>query len=108
MRRYLVGIAVGMLMSGLLVFAGDESVTLTTYYPSPRGVYDELRANRYSGLSGSDPYVLDMTTGTLDVTRVVLRDPQTGRRFGLRVNDRHVLITDLEEKRDYLLLDTAK
>jgi len=34
-----------LLLLGTLSYALAEDVTLTTYYPSPRGVYNELRAN---------------------------------------------------------------
>lgn len=32
-----------VLLFGTMVYAIAEEITLTTYYPSPRGVYDELR-----------------------------------------------------------------
>ena len=28
------------------VFAADETITITTYYPSPSGSYNQLRTNR--------------------------------------------------------------
>jgi hypothetical protein len=52
------GLLVGML--GLLVFGAalavvaQEDITLTTYYPSPRGVYEELRVTRNAFLA-TDP-----------------------------------------------------
>ena len=32
------------LLLGTAIYALAEEITLTTYYPSPRGVYQELRA----------------------------------------------------------------
>ena len=32
-------------VSGMAGWAMAEEMTLTTYYPSPRGIYDELRSN---------------------------------------------------------------
>ena len=32
------------LCSGAFLFAADETITLTTYYPAPYGVYDELKS----------------------------------------------------------------
>ena len=34
-----------VLMTGVMGQALAEDITVSTYYPSPRGVYDELRAN---------------------------------------------------------------
>ena len=34
-----------LLMIGVMGHALAEDITVSTYYPSPRGVYDELRAN---------------------------------------------------------------
>ena len=44
MRAWWVPVWLGGLLVSAAV-AGAEDVTLTTYYPSPRGVYDDLRSN---------------------------------------------------------------
>ena len=41
--RRVMGFAGILLMLGVAASAFAEEVTLTTYYPSPRGVYEELR-----------------------------------------------------------------
>ena len=51
MRVNLTGwIAVGI-VGGVAAYAIAEEVTLTTYYPSPRGVYEELRTTQNTWLA---------------------------------------------------------
>lgn len=45
MERFVRGWVVAGLLLGTMTYAIAEDVTLTTYYPSPRGVYNELRTN---------------------------------------------------------------
>jgi hypothetical protein len=49
------------LVSGLAVatttYAIAEELTLTTYYPSPRGVYNELVANRFTDLGDTSKFL---------------------------------------------------
>jgi hypothetical protein len=80
MRGWLIGV-VGGLLAGWLTVCGEE-ITLTTYYPSPRGVYDELRANR-----------------------VVLTDRATGKLYSLSVNEGRFLMTDVEKQQAFVLLE---
>ncbi|MBI3324224.1 MAG: hypothetical protein HYZ92_02995 [Candidatus Omnitrophica bacterium] len=40
------GWMVAVLLLGTAAYALAEEITLTTYYPSPRGVYDQLRARQ--------------------------------------------------------------
>ncbi len=49
------GIVVGLILVGFSAPLQAEETTLTTYYPSPRGVYEELRAtnNVYIATQGS-------------------------------------------------------
>lgn len=42
-KGWISGIVLGLLL-GTMVVAVAEDLTVTTYYPSPRGVYDELRS----------------------------------------------------------------
>lgn len=53
MEGRLKGWLVLILLLGTLGYALAEEITLTTYYPSPRGMYDELRTagNVQGGLS---------------------------------------------------------
>ena len=57
-------------------------MTITTYYPSPRGVYDELVANT-----------------------VVLKDTETGKSYSLTVHKGKLLVTDLEKHQAFVLLE---
>jgi len=42
-----------------LAFAADETITITTYYPSPSGSYNELRANRMAvGVGTTMPSII--------------------------------------------------
>lgn len=82
MRGWLPGLMVGLFVGGLVVFAGEESITMTTYYPSPRGVYDELRANR-----------------------VVLTDRQTGSTYSLTMEQGKLLLTDLQGSKAFVILE---
>ena len=59
-----------------------EDITVTTYYPSPRGVYDELVANT-----------------------VVLKDTETGKSYSLTVRKGKLLVTDLEKHQAFMLLE---
>ena len=62
-----------------------EDITVSTYYPSPRGVYDELRANT-----------------------VVLRDSATGKSYSLTVHEGKLLVTDLEKHKAFILLEVPE
>ncbi len=42
------------LLLGTAVYAIAEDITLTTYYPSPRGVYQELRASQAMAIGTTD------------------------------------------------------
>ena len=62
--------------------ARSEDISVSTYYPSPRGVYDELRANT-----------------------MVLKDSATGKSYSLTVHEGKVLVTDLEKRQAFVLLE---
>lgn len=51
MRSTANGWLVAGLLLGTMTYAIAEDVTLTTYYPSPRGVYNELRTNNNTFLA---------------------------------------------------------
>ena len=48
-------LAVGLLL-GSSIYALAEEITLTTYYPSPRGVYQELRVGQLLGTAPMDAF----------------------------------------------------
>jgi len=56
MRTTLKGWTVLVLLLGTMTYSIAEEITLTTYYPSPRGVYQELRTtnNTYLAIDGGD------------------------------------------------------
>ena len=70
---------------GLLVLVGagllwaQEQVTLTTYYPSPRGVYRELRVG--SGIATSPPARLHVVKPEDDGDFAFRVDDEGRRRF---------------------------
>jgi len=49
---FTVGILVTIFVAALYSFAAEERITLTTYYPSPYGIYKELRADQMAIGSG--------------------------------------------------------
>jgi len=79
MRCSLKGWLVVGLLVGTMVYALAEDITLTTYYPSPRGVYQELRAAGNVHIGGvSDPAARLRVTGdaaTNATNLLVLENP---------------------------------
>jgi len=53
-----------MLLVATISYSIAEEVTLTTYYPSPRGVYNELQANIYRDFGDPSNRYLDPTTAS--------------------------------------------
>ena len=82
MKRWTLSVAATAALCAGALAASGENLTLTTYYPSPRGVYDELRANR-----------------------LILNDQATGKSYGLTVSNGRFLLTDTEKQQAYLLLE---
>ncbi|HEX9779696.1 MAG TPA: hypothetical protein VGB20_00620 [bacterium] len=87
MMRWLGGFLAGAAAAGALILGSgrgvqSEEITMTTYYPSPRGVYDELRVNT-----------------------LVFRDTKTGTVYSLKMNDKRLILTDMEEEQAYLVVD---
>jgi hypothetical protein len=98
MRRWGLGVAGAVILGNLAGWA-EEEITLTTYYPSPRGVYNELRANRYASFTEPEKYVLEMTS------EVVLYDKATGQDYSLNMERGRLLLTDLKRGKSFLLLE---
>ena len=80
LARWLIG--VGGAAACIAPAVRGEDLTVTTYYPSPRGVYDELRANT-----------------------VVLKDSATGKSYSLTVHAGKLLVTDLEKHQAFMLIE---
>ena len=68
--------------AGLLAYG--EDITLATYYPSPRGVYDELRANR-----------------------LILTDQKTKQDYVLTMEDGRLLLTDSKNRKAFVVVDVS-
>ena len=63
-------------------FAAEEKIAITTYYPSPHGIYNELQANKISvGDVNNDGELSSLDhpplNGQLYVARSVIYNPQT-------------------------------
>ena len=80
MTRWLMGIVVGVICAAAV--AMGEEVTVSTYYPSPRGVYNELRVNR-----------------------LVLVDEATQQLYEMVMANGRLTVTDTKKQRTFLLLD---
>ena len=65
-------VAKGWLVIGLLLstmaYAIAEDITLTTYYPSPRGVYEQIITTGQTQLATQSSGVMIGTTGTPSYT----------------------------------------
>ena len=60
MKFRLKGWMVVVVLMGTLTYALAEEITLTTYYPSPRGVYNELRTAGNVQIGLLDPPALGL------------------------------------------------
>ena len=80
MIRMAAGLLLGMLLTALAAYA--EEISISTYYPSPRGVYDELRANR-----------------------LILTDAATKRTYQLTMNGGRLVITDQQRDKGFVVID---
>ena len=103
MNRFALGLGAGLLIHGLLAWA--EDITVTSYYPSPRGVYEELRATRYRGVDDQAPYEIDLDKGTALIKEVHLMDKKTQQEFGLSVDSGRLLFTDYKQKKAYIVFE---
>ena len=84
LRSLVLVLAVGLIFGfGVSFCFAEESITITTYYPSPYGVYNELQTNKFavgdtSGdgqLSAADQ---PPANGQLYTARSVIYKPQSG------------------------------
>ena len=70
---------------GLGWAAHGEDITISTYYPSPRGVYDELRANL-----------------------LVLTDQKTKQEYSLTMESGRLLLTSLKDGKAFIVADVSE
>jgi hypothetical protein len=68
MGANLKGGMVLVFLLGVAAYCLAEEMTLTTYYPSPRGVYDQLRVTGNLGIGTNDPLAKLDVNGTLRIT----------------------------------------
>jgi hypothetical protein len=54
MRRIIIMMSIGLFLTLGLCFAEEESLTITTYYPSPYGVYKQLRLHPSNDIESDD------------------------------------------------------
>ena len=83
----LLGGLIAGVMVGSHLTAYGEDLRVTTYYPSPRGVYDELRANE------------------LVAKKVTLTDHVTDQQYTLLMNDRRLVIADLGQDKAFVIIE---
>jgi hypothetical protein len=83
MKRVLVGVVLGALQGAAAGSTWAEDITVSTYYPSPRGVYEEIRTTSDAGvgttaaspLPGRLYVVQDGPAGALQVDDQAAPDP---------------------------------
>ena len=83
MRADFTGWAVGLLLVGTMTYAIAEDLTMTTYYPSPRGIYKELHVQD------------NLAVGQLQQPLARLYVVQAETQDALRVDDEQVAGGDL-------------
>ena len=105
MSRWGWVIAVGALALGWLAVVQAEEVTLTTYYPSPRGAYDQLLANRVSSLRDRDRYFFDLDQGALRTRDLVLYDPVADKAYTIRMENNRLMISDPALAKPVMILE---
>lgn len=62
----IIGFAAMLLFFGLSLSYAQEQLTITTYYPSPYGVYNELRTYRHTHLATESGFKVGIGTTTPD------------------------------------------
>ncbi len=85
-KGVLLGAVCGALGAGGLLAQGEE-LKVTTYYPSPRGVYNELRANE------------------LVAKQVTLTDHDTEKHYTLMMKEGKLLIADVESQEAFVMIE---
>src|SRR3989338_7034349 len=75
-----------VLLLGTVAYAIAEDLTLTTYYPSPRGVYQELRTTgkvSVGSLQPQDPNArLEVVENADKLTGIAIINSSTGNNAG--------------------------
>jgi hypothetical protein len=90
----LLGIITGIiLLSVIFAFAQSETLTVTTYYPSPSGIYEDL--DIYSNLTYRDP-------GGSGTSLVAKTDATGNLHLNATVADFHIWFDDVDRPYAYL------
>ena len=105
MNRWTPFVALTVLGLGYLAVVQAEEITLQTYYPSPRGAFDQLLANRISSLADREQYFLDLEHGIVRTTEVVLFDPVSAKAYRVRIEGGRLVLVDPNLDRPYVILD---
>ena len=83
LRSLVLVLAVGLIFGfGVWPCFAEESITITTYYPSPYGVYNELQTNKFAvgdtdGSGGLDAGDQPPANGQIYTARSVIYKPQS-------------------------------
>ena len=96
---------IASIVAGAIIAVAQESVTLTTYYPSPKGVYDEIRANKLASIDAPDEYFIEMKTGRAVISEVALKDKRTGDLYSLSMQNGQFIISDARRKKGFMVID---
>jgi hypothetical protein len=105
-KSSLIGVLIGAsIVGGGIVSFAQESITLTTYYPSPKGMYDEVRANKFSSIDHPDDFFVDMKSGEASISRFKLKDEKTGDLYELKMQDGQLIVADLKRKKGFIVVD---
>ena len=90
----LLGIIVGIiLLTVIFAFAQSETLTVTTYYPSPTGIYEDV--DIYSNLTYRDP-------GGSGARLVAKTDATGNLHLNATVADFHIWFDDVDKPYAYL------
>ena len=84
MNRWIGPSVIGAVLGASLLAYGED-ITVTTYYPSPRGVYNELRANL-----------------------LVLTDQKTKQEYSLTMESGRLLLTSLKDGKAFIVADVSE
>ena len=105
MNRWAPVAAAAALALGWLAVVQAEEVTLTTYYPSPRGAYDQLLVNRMSSLRERDRYFFDLDQGVVRTRDLVLYDPVADKAYTVRMEHNKLMISDPALAKPVMILE---
>ena len=91
--RSLIMVTSLILLIAVFAFAQSETLTITTYYPSPSGIYEDL--DIYSNLTYRDP-------GGSGTSLVAKTDATGNLHLNSTVTDFHIWFDDVDKPYAYL------